>query len=53
MPDLTSRLTLHEATPGRAVDIVPSHGNVHLLATRAAIAYIEPRCEEWMTPGDC
>ena len=53
MPNLTSRLTLHEATPGRVVDIVPSHGNVHLLATRAAIAYIEPRCEEWMTPHDC
>ena len=53
MPDLTSRLTLHEATPGRVVDIMPSHGNVHLLATRAAIAYIEPHCEEWMTPRYC
>jgi hypothetical protein len=53
MPDLTSRLTLHEATPGRVVDIVPSHGNVHLLATRAAISYIEPWCEEWMAPNNC
>ena len=32
---------------GRVVDIVPSHGSVHLLATCAAIACIEPRCEEW------
>ena len=53
MPDLTLRLTLHKATTGRVVDIVPLHGNVHLLATRAAIAYIEPRCEQWMTPHDC
>jgi len=53
MPDLTLRLTFHEATTGRVVDIVPSHGNVHLLATRAAIAYIEPHCEQWMTPHDC
>jgi hypothetical protein len=35
------------------VDIVPLHGNVHLLATHAAIAYIEPHCQEWMTPRDC
>jgi hypothetical protein len=53
MPDLTLCLTWHEATTGRVVDIVPSHGNVHLLATRAAIAYIEPHCEQWMTPHDC
>jgi hypothetical protein len=53
MPDLTLRLTSHEATPGRVVDIVPSHGNVHLLATRAAISYIEPWCEEWMAPLNC
>jgi hypothetical protein len=53
MPDLTLRLSSHEATPGRVVDIVPSHGNVHLLATRAAISYIEPWCEEWMAPLNC
>jgi len=53
MPDLTARLKLHEATQGRVVDIVPSHGSVHLLATRAANAYIETRCEEWMAPHNC
>ena len=37
MPDLTLRLTCHEATSGRVVDIVPSHGSVHLLATRAPL----------------
>ncbi len=53
MPDLTARLTLDDATPGKVVDIVPSHGSVHLLATRAAIACIEPCCEEWTAPCDC
>ncbi len=53
MPVLTAHLTLHDATPGRVVDIVPSHGSIHLLATRAAIAYIEPCCEEWLTWHDC
>jgi hypothetical protein len=33
MPVLTARLTLHDATPGRVVDIVLSHGSIHLLAT--------------------
>ena len=33
--------------------LVPSHGSVHLLATRAAIACIEPHCEEWTAPRDC
>ncbi len=53
MTDLTAHLTLDDATPGKVVDIVPSHGRVHLLATRAAIACIEPRCEEWTAPRDC
>jgi hypothetical protein len=53
MPDLTARLTLHDTTPGKVVDIMPSHGSVHLLATRAAIACIEPRGEDWMTPHGC
>ena len=53
MPDLTARLKLHEATQGRVVDIVPSHGSVHLLATRGAIACIEPHREYWITPHGC
>jgi hypothetical protein len=53
MPDLTAHLTSDDATPGKVVDIVPSHGSVHLLATRAAIACIEPLCKEWTAPHDC
>jgi ribonuclease D len=52
MLDLTAPLTLDDATPGKVVDIVPSHGSVHLLATRAAIACIEPCCGEWTAPRD-
>ena len=53
VPDLTAHLTLDDATPGKVIDIVPSHGSVHLLATRAAIACIEPCCKEWTAPRDC
>ncbi len=53
MPDLTAHLTLHDATPSKVVDIMLSHGSIHLLAIRAVIACIEPRCEKWMTPHDC
>jgi hypothetical protein len=53
MPDLTARLTLHDTTPGKNVDIVRLHDSIHLLATPAAIACIEPRGKDWMTPHDC
>ncbi len=53
MPDLTACLTLHDTTPGKVVDIMPLHGSIHLLATYAAIACIELRGEDWMTPHGC
>jgi ribonuclease D len=53
MPDLTARLTLHDTTLGKVVDIVPLHGSIHLLAKRAAIACIEPHGEDWMTLHGC
>ncbi len=41
LPDLTSRLsTISDATVGMSVDVVPSHGCVSILATRAAIGKV-------------
>ena len=40
IPDLTIRLRKNEATPGKKVDLVPRHGNVACMATRAATGYI-------------
>ena len=52
LPDLTVRLTAAEATAGRIVDIVPSHGSVTVLATRGAVATIEAP-GEWTAPDGC
>ena len=40
MPDLTRRLTPEAATPGMMVDLIPRHGSVACMATRAATATI-------------
>ena len=40
LPDLTLRLSAEVATPNLLVDIVPSHGNVACLATRAAVGML-------------
>ena len=39
-PDLTLRLTISEATPGKKVDLVPRNGSVACMATRAATGII-------------
>jgi len=36
LPDLSLRLSKEDAIPGSIVDVVPSHGNVSSMATRAA-----------------
>ena len=45
LPDLTVRLASGDALPGAAVEIVPPHGSVAVLATRGAVATIEPSAE--------
>jgi hypothetical protein len=40
MPDLSRRLTPEEAIPGAKVDLIPRHGSVACMATRAATATI-------------
>ena len=40
MPDLSRRLTQEAAVPGVKVDLIPRHGNIACMATRAATATI-------------
>ena len=51
-PDLTMRLKAAEATVGVVADVVPSHGSVAILATRAAVVMIEEPAA-WTTPHGC
>jgi len=53
LPDLTTRFTPDDVAEGLAVDIVPSHGSVTVLATRAAYAIILPSPAHWVTPNGC
>jgi hypothetical protein len=39
-PDLTCRLLMDEAVPGKKIDLVPIHGSASTMATRAATGYI-------------
>ena len=49
MPDINTPLSLHEATEGRVVDIMPS--SRASMTARAATAQIEP-CQKWSAPED-
>ena len=49
MPDLTRRLMPHELIPGRKVDLIPRHGSVACMATRAASATIV-QCQHCSCP---
>jgi len=53
LPDLTTRFTPDDVAEGLAVDIVPSHGSVTVLATRAAYAIILPSPAHLVTPNGC
>ena len=52
MPNLTARLVQADIHPGKAVDIVPAHGSVEMLATRAATGVIlaQPN-PDWEMPS--
>jgi len=52
MPNLTARLVQADISTGKAVDIVPAHGSVELLATRAATGVILPQpTPHWEMPS--
>lgn len=53
MPNLTARLVKADIVPGKLIDIVPSHGSVEVLATRAASAVILPQPVplQWQMPA--
>jgi hypothetical protein len=55
LPDLTLRLAAEAATPNLEVDIVPSHGNVASMASRAAVGTISDValcvCPDGVVPG--
>ena len=50
MPDLTARLNADSAIPGLEVDVVPAHGSVANLATRAAVGTLQALAE-WQPPS--
>ena len=49
LPDLSLRMTTDTANVGVNVDIVPSHGLVDIMASRAAFATIADQAP-WRTP---
>jgi len=54
LDNLTLRLGRDDAIAGVAVDVVPSHGSVAVMATRAACATIAELEEaQWPTPRGC
>jgi hypothetical protein len=46
LQDWTLRLSAEAAVPSLEIGIVPSHGNVASMATRAAV-YLRMYCEQW------
>jgi hypothetical protein len=50
MPNLSLRLS-SSAQPGTEVDIVPAHGAVHVMATRAGTGKILSPNHQWTLPG--
>ena len=50
MPDFSSRLSIDEILAGTVVDIVPSHGSVQVMATRAATGRVAEHGTKWNNP---
>ena len=51
--DLSARLSAEQAVPTSLADLVPRHGSVAVMATRAAaLRIIEPSAQGWTSPFD-
>ena len=50
--DLAARLSASDAAPGATADLVPRHGSVAVMATRAAAARVITPTSMWRSPFD-